>query len=123
MRDGAPPGLAIAAGEYAWSPRDARRMLEAGAVDVLQLDVTRCGGFTGAMRIDALAQAHGVPTSLHCAPAATVHAGAAIATLAHLEHFHDHVRIERELFDGAPEPRGELLAAPERPGLGLELRG
>lgn len=123
VRDGAPPGLAIAAGEYAWSPRDARRMLEAGAVDVLQLDVTRCGGFTGAMRIDALAQAHGVPTSLHCAPAATVHAGAAMATLAHLEHFHDHVRIERELFDGAPEPRGELLAAPERPGLGLELLG
>ena len=62
----------------AWSALDARRLLEAGAVDVLQLDVTRCGGMTGALMFDALAWAHGVPTSLHCAPAASVHACAAM---------------------------------------------
>ena len=97
-------------------------MLEARAVDVLQLDVTRCGGISGALMIDALAWAHGVPTSLHCAPAASVHAGAAMRTLLHLEHFHDHVRVEDAVFDGAPVPDGGDLHPSERPGLGLEIR-
>jgi L-alanine-DL-glutamate epimerase-like enolase superfamily enzyme len=122
VRARAPAGLAIAAGEYAWSPFDARRLLEARAVDVLQLDVTRCGGITGALAIDALAWAHGVPTSLHCAPSASVHAGMAMRTLAHLEHFHDHVRIEREVFAATPEPHDGALAPPDRPGLGLDTR-
>jgi L-alanine-DL-glutamate epimerase-like enolase superfamily enzyme len=122
LRERAPAGIAIAAGEYAWSPLDARRMLEAGAVDVLQLDVTRCGGITGALMIDALAWAYGSSTSLHCAPAASVHAGAAMHTLVHLEYFHDHVRIEGEVFDDAPTPRGGVLAPSERPGLGIEVR-
>jgi L-alanine-DL-glutamate epimerase-like enolase superfamily enzyme len=122
LRDRAPAGLAIAAGEYAWSPFDARRMLEARAVDVLQLDVTRCGGITGALAIDALAWAHGVPTSLHCAPSASVHAGMAMRTLRHLEHFHDHVRIEREVFATTPEPRDGALEPLDHPGLGLEIR-
>jgi L-alanine-DL-glutamate epimerase-like enolase superfamily enzyme len=122
VRDRAPAGLAIAAGEYAWSPFDARRMLEARAVDVLQLDVTRCGGITGALAIDALASAHGVPTSLHCAPSASVHVGTAMRTLVHLEHFHDHVRIEDEVLVAPPKPDGGALRPPDRAGLGLETR-
>jgi L-alanine-DL-glutamate epimerase-like enolase superfamily enzyme len=122
VREQAPPGLAIAAGEYIWSAFDARRMLEAGAVDVLQLDVTRCGGITGALAVDALAWAHGVPTSLHCAPSASAHAGVAMRTVVHLEHFHDHVRVEDRVFAGAPQPQGGALAPPDRPGLGLEVR-
>jgi L-alanine-DL-glutamate epimerase-like enolase superfamily enzyme len=119
VRETAPGGLAVAAGEYCWSPMDARRMLVARAVDVLQLDVTRCGGFTGALAVDALAEAFNVPTSLHCAPAVSVQAGAAMRSVVHLEHFHDHVRIEGALFDGAPSPEGGWLPAPDRPGIGL----
>jgi L-alanine-DL-glutamate epimerase-like enolase superfamily enzyme len=122
VRERAPAGLAIAAGEYAWSPLDARRMLEAGAVDVLQLDVTRCGGITGALMIDALAWAHGAATSLHCAPAASVVAGTAMHTVRHLEHFHDHVRVEDQVFEGVPVAGHGLLAPGERPGLGIEVR-
>jgi L-alanine-DL-glutamate epimerase-like enolase superfamily enzyme len=122
LRGRAPAGLAVAAGEYAWSAFDARRLLEAEAVDVLQLDVTRCGGLTGALAVDALAWAHGVPTSLHCAPAASVHAGAVMRTLVHLEHFHDHVRIEDAVFAAAPRAECGVLRPPDRPGLGLEVR-
>jgi L-alanine-DL-glutamate epimerase-like enolase superfamily enzyme len=122
VREHRPAGLAIAAGEYGWSAFDARRMLEARAVDVLQLDVTRCGGITGALAIDALAWAHGVPTSLHCAPAASVHVGAAMRTLVHLEHFHDHVRVESEVFASTPAPQDGALRPPDRPGLALEER-
>src|SRR5215813_4697753 len=40
----------VAAGEYSWSLADSARLLEAGAVDCLQLDVTRCGGVTEFIR-------------------------------------------------------------------------
>jgi L-alanine-DL-glutamate epimerase-like enolase superfamily enzyme len=42
--------------------------------------------------------------------------------VAHLEHFHDHVRIEDEVFAGVPAPQDGVLYPPERPGLGLEVR-
>jgi L-alanine-DL-glutamate epimerase-like enolase superfamily enzyme len=44
LRDRAPAGMEIAAGEYGYDLGYFRRMLAAGAVDVLQADATRCGG-------------------------------------------------------------------------------
>jgi L-alanine-DL-glutamate epimerase-like enolase superfamily enzyme len=122
VRDHGPPGLDVAAGEYVWRELDALALI--GAVDVLQVDVTRCGGVTTTLAVDALARARSMPTSLHCAPALGAHVGAAMATLRHLEHFHDHVRIERMLFDGVAElgDGGVLVPPADRPGLGLELR-
>jgi L-alanine-DL-glutamate epimerase-like enolase superfamily enzyme len=123
VRDGAPPGLAIAAGEYAWSGRDIRRLLEAGAVDVVQADVTRCGGLTELVRIDGLCAAHGTPLSLHCAPALGAHVGCALGQIVHLEYFHDHVRLESMLFDGVtPVVDGALRPDPSVAGHGLSLR-
>jgi hypothetical protein len=41
----------------------------------------------------------------------------------HIEYFHDHVRVERDLFDGVLEPDGGALRLDRtRPGHGLELR-
>jgi L-alanine-DL-glutamate epimerase-like enolase superfamily enzyme len=123
VRDRAPAGMAIAAGEYVTDAYGFRRLLAAEAVDVLQGDATRCGGITGVLRADALCQAYGLPFSAHCSP--TVHAPvcAAMQSALHLEWFHDHVRIERLLFDGALEPEGGMLRPnPDSPGLGIELR-
>lgn len=123
VRDRAPAGMAIAAGEYGYDPSYFRRMLEAGAVDILQADATRCLGITGFLRADALCAAHGLPLSAHCAPALHAHAGAAATRLVHVEDFLDHRRMEAVVFDGAPEVRGgELAYDPARPGLGLALR-
>jgi len=123
LRDRAPAGMAIAAGEYGYALEYFRRMLEAGAVDVLQADVTRCGGITELLRVGALCAAHEVPLSAHTAPSIHAHAGCAIAPLVHVEYFHDHARIERMLFDGVLEPHGgRLVPDLSRPGLGLELR-
>jgi L-alanine-DL-glutamate epimerase-like enolase superfamily enzyme len=123
LRDRAPPGMEIAAGEYGYDPFYFRRMLESGAVDVLQADATRCGGVTGFLAAGALAAAFGVPLSAHCAPALHVPLCCALPMARHVELFHDHVRIERLLFDGAPEPvRGALAPDPVRPGFGLELK-
>jgi L-alanine-DL-glutamate epimerase-like enolase superfamily enzyme len=123
LRSRSPAGMAIAAGEYVWSSLDAQRMLEAGAVDVLQADVTRCGGITELLHIGGLCSARQVPFSAHCAPAVSAHACCAIETAQHIEYFHDHVRIESMLFEGATEPDGGALTPDEtRSGLGLEPR-
>lgn len=123
LSDRAPVGMEISAGEYGYDPWYFRRMLEAGAVDVLQADATRCLGITGFVRAAALAEAYHVPLSAHTAPALHVHACCALAVVRHLEWFHDHARVEQVLFEGAPEPSGGALAPDlSRPGLGLELR-
>src|SRR5947209_7149192 len=123
LRDRAPAGMPIAAGEYGYDAVYFRRMLEAGAVDVLQADVTRCAGITELLRVDGLCRARGVPLSLHCVPAIHLHPGTALSQLVHLEYFHDHVRIEHLLFDGIVDPeRGALFPDVDRPGIGLELK-
>jgi L-alanine-DL-glutamate epimerase-like enolase superfamily enzyme len=123
VRDRAPGGLEIAAGEYASTIFDFRRLLAAGAVDCLQADVTRCGGITGLLAVGGLADAHGIDVSAHTAPAVSAHAFTALRRLRHLEYFHDHVRLESLLFEGALTPEeGALRPDPSRPGLGLELK-
>jgi L-alanine-DL-glutamate epimerase-like enolase superfamily enzyme len=113
----------VAAGEYSWSLADSARLISAGAVDCLQLDATRCGGFTEFLRGAALAAAHNLQVSAHCCPALHAHVGAAVANLRHVEYFHDHQRIEAMLFDGAARVRGgELSPDPSAPGLGLTLK-
>jgi L-alanine-DL-glutamate epimerase-like enolase superfamily enzyme len=121
LRDAVPPPMAVAAGEYGYELPYFRRMLP--CVDVQQADVTRCGGITGLLRVDALCAAHGSPLSGHCAPQIHAHALAACQRAVHLEYFHDHARIESMLFDGALVPDGGALCPDDsRPGLGIELK-
>jgi L-alanine-DL-glutamate epimerase-like enolase superfamily enzyme len=123
VREHGPPGLDVAAGEYAYVPADFRNLLAAGAVDCLQADVTRCGGITGFLRAAALAAADGIDISAHCAPAASVAACCAAPRFRHLEWFHDHVRVEALLFEGAPEQRdGVVRPERSRPGGGIALK-
>ncbi|HEU5243527.1 MAG TPA: enolase C-terminal domain-like protein [Gaiellaceae bacterium] len=121
IRDSGPAGLEIAAGEYAYVPKDFRNIV--GCVDCLQADVTRCGGITGLLSASGLANAHEIDISAHCAPAISAHAFCAVERRRHLEYFHDHVRIEAMLFDGVPEQDGGVLRPDRsRPGNGLELK-
>lgn len=114
----------VTAGEYSWSLADSAALIDAGAVDCLQLDATRCGGVTGFLRGAALAAAHNLQVSGHCAPNLHAHVAAAVPNLRHLEYFHDHQRIEQMLFDGALDPSGGALRPdPDQPGHGMRLRG
>ncbi len=123
VREHAPAGLAVAAGEYGWNLPSFQAMLDAGAVHILQADVTRCGGISNLLRIDGLCKAHCLPFSAHCAPAISAHACCAMETLVHREYFHDHYRIESMLFDGTLNPAEGLLTPDRsRPGLGLTLK-
>jgi len=121
VREQAP--LDVAAGEYAFVPADFRNLLEARAVDCLQVDVTRCGGYTGFLLAADLAEQYGIETSAHCAPQASAHVCCAVPHFRHIEYFHDHVRVERQLFDGILEPVGGALRPDRsRAGHGLQLK-
>lgn len=123
LRDRAPAGMDIAAGEYGYDAFSFRRMLEAGAVDVLQADATRCGGITGFLEAGALCGAFHVPLSSHTAPALHLHACCAVPAVRTMEYFHDHVRIESMLFDGVTAPRcGVLRPCLSKAGNGLQLK-
>ncbi|MFL6138603.1 MAG: enolase C-terminal domain-like protein [Frankiaceae bacterium] len=113
----------VTAGEYGYDLAYFERMCAAGAVDCLQVDVSRCGGITEWLRAAAVAAAHGLQVSGHCAPHLHAHVAAATPNLRHLEWFHDHVRIETMLLDGALDPAGgEIRPDPDAPGNGYALR-
>lgn len=123
VREHVPEKIRVAAGEYGYDPFYFERMLDCEAVDVLQADITRCGGVTAFMQVAALCQAHNVPLSGHTAPALHAHTVCAAIPFSELEYFHDHVRIERMFFDGIPELiDGALQPDVSRPGNGLHLR-
>jgi L-alanine-DL-glutamate epimerase-like enolase superfamily enzyme len=124
VRAQGPPGVDVAAGEYGYTPGYFARMIDAEAVDCLQADVTRCGGVTGFLEVGSLCDTHEMDLSAHCAPQVSAHACTAVPRLRHLEYFHDHVRIERMLFDGVlePQPGGMLVPDRGRAGLGLSLK-
>ena len=126
------PGLAdirsacdmdIAAGEYGYTLDYFSNLICARTVDCLQADVTRCGGITVWRQVAALAEAHHLEISGHCAPNLHAHVAAAVCNLRHVEYFHDHHRIETEMFDGALSPDGGTMV-PDRsqPGHGLIAR-
>jgi hypothetical protein len=91
LRDRAPTGMEIGAGECGYDSGYFRRVLEAGAVDVLQADATRCAGVTGS------------------APSLQAHLCCAALSARNVEYFHDHVRIEAMSFDGAAKARNGMI--------------
>jgi L-alanine-DL-glutamate epimerase-like enolase superfamily enzyme len=123
LRDRAPAGMDITAGEYGYDLPYFRRMLEAGAVDVLQPDARRCAGITEFLRVGALCAALSLPLSAHTAPSLHLHPCCALSQAVHIEYFHDHARIEQMLFDGVVNPvDGALHPDLSRPGMGLEFK-
>ena len=113
----------VTAGEYGYTLPYFWHLLQAGAVDCLQADATRCGGLTVWLRTAALAEAAGLQISGHCAPHVHAHAAASVPNLRHLEWFHDHVRIENLFFSGVLNPAGGTVRPGEdrSPGHGLTL--
>lgn len=123
IREHAPEGMNIAAGEYGYNLPYFEKMLDARAVDVLQSDATRCGGISTFLKAGNTCEAHQIPFSSHCAPALHLHPGLSLKSFFTAEYFYDHVRIENMFFDGVAQPiNGALHADKSRQGFGLELK-
>jgi L-alanine-DL-glutamate epimerase-like enolase superfamily enzyme len=112
----------VAAGEYAATPDDVNDLLP--VVDCLQLDATRCGGYTGWLRGATQAEAAHLEVSAHCAPSLHAVVAAAVPNLRHVEWFVDHARLEPQLLDGIPEVSdGALHPRHDAPGHGMTVSG
>jgi len=123
IRNRAPVAIEIAAGEYGYDPEYYVRMLDAQAVDVAQIDATRCLGITGFLKAAAICETHFIPISAHTAPSLHIHLGCALPHMRHVEYFSDHAWVESQAFEGAIQARNGLLAPDlSCAGLGLELK-
>ncbi len=112
-------GCDVAAGEYAADGYDAVRLCP--VVDCLQLDATRCGGYTGWLRGTALAAAHNLEVSAHCAPSLHASVAGAVPNLRHVEWFADHAALEPVLVDGAPAVHNGAIHPGPGPGHGMTV--
>ena len=118
----------IAAGERLVSIYDVRPWLEQGALSVLQCDVVNCGGFTGARKIAAMAEAYYLPFAPHnpngpIATLAAAHFLASIPNALILETVGSEADLAMfaEIVDHPPRIEGGVLTLDETPGLGAAL--
>lgn len=119
--------IPVAAGESEFGVFGFRELITRGAIDILQPDVARVGGFTGARRVGALAHAHNLRYAPHTGFSAGVshlaalHVAASVPNLMTYEYFFAPNPL-RDLFtDRFPVPQEGMIAVPQGPGLGLEL--
>ena len=125
VRQGQP--IPVAAGESEFGLFGFRDLIQRGAIDILQPDVARVGGFTAARRVGALVHAHNLRYAPHTGFSAGVshlaalHVAASVPNLMTYEYFYAPNPL-RDLFtDPFPQPREGYVAVPQRPGLGLTL--
>jgi L-alanine-DL-glutamate epimerase-like enolase superfamily enzyme len=119
--------LRIAAGEEESERRSFLQLMDVGKIDVVQVDLTRCGGLTEAMKIASLAADRGLPvvnhgftTYLNVAAAANFLASIP-NTLGLLEFVVEEGTTLRHHISEPIRAVDGQIAVPEAPGLGLEV--
>ena len=119
--------LRIAAGEEESERKSFLQLMDVGKIDVVQVDLTRCGGFTEAIKIAALAADRGLPVVNHgfttyLNVAAALHFLASIPnTLGLLEFVVEEGTTLRHSITGTIRAESGRVAVPDGPGLGIEL--
>jgi galactonate dehydratase len=116
----------IATGECLYTKFEFNDLIKADAADLLQPDLSVCGGFTEGRKIAAMAEANYKNIAPHhpISPLFTwicVHYALSIANFAILEFQNDFVPGRRELISEIAEVKNGYIAAPDKPGWGVEL--
>ncbi|MSR58132.1 MAG: mandelate racemase/muconate lactonizing enzyme family protein [Planctomycetaceae bacterium] len=119
------PDVRIAAGERLMTRWQFREWLEQGAVDVIQADISHCGGIGELLRIAAYAEVYGVQIAPHnpygpVALAANAHAAACMPNFLILEHCRHRPWMDDVQIHGPRIEQGRIIPS-DRPGLGIEL--
>jgi D-galactarolactone cycloisomerase len=119
--------IPVAAGESEFGLFGFRELLRRRALDIVQPEIARIGGFTTAMRLGALAQTHNLKVAPHTgfscgvAQLASLHLAAATPALSRLEWMWIDNPLAAVFEDPLPEPKDGAVALPTKPGLGLTL--
>ncbi|WP_028238581.1 mandelate racemase/muconate lactonizing enzyme family protein [Stutzerimonas azotifigens] len=116
--------IPINVGQGEISGRACRDLIDKGAVNILNVDCTLCGGVTEWQRIADMARFMNVEMAHHEEPQVAVHLIAANPHALFVEIFANRVRdpLLWELPDGFPEIRNGYMTVPQEPGLGVRLR-
>ena len=119
--------MTIAAGEQDVTRWGFRELIERGHVDLVQPDVTRCGGITETLRIAKLAAEHGVGTVPHAwksgiIKAASLHVNAVLPDGRYQEYCVADTPINTSLtVERLPIEADGCVAVPTAPGIGITL--
>ncbi|MCL2391886.1 MAG: mandelate racemase/muconate lactonizing enzyme family protein [Oscillospiraceae bacterium] len=113
----------IASGENEYTKYGCRDMLLAEAVDVLQCDITRVGGFTEFNKISAMAQAWNLKIAPHFWPQFSAHLLSPAPHGLYLEVFPNEkgTRPGGSCIVDQPPVIDGYYSIPEKPGLGIEF--
>jgi L-alanine-DL-glutamate epimerase-like enolase superfamily enzyme len=115
LREGALP---VATGENFHSLYEFQHFVTAGAVSFPEPDLATCGGISVWMKVARLAEAHNLPITSHGVHDLHVHTLAAVSNASYLEAHG--FGLEKYMYHPLRIENGEV-AAPERPGHGVEL--
>ena len=118
--------IPIAVGEHIYTKFGFREILERGAADILQPDISRSGGITELKKIAGMAEAYYVNLAPHnpngpIANYANIHLLAAIPNCDMLEWVRRHPSWADRIVGPPLHPRDGYVEVPDRPGLGVEL--
>jgi len=120
--------MPIAGGETEFTRWAFKEILTRQAMDIIQPDIGRVGGFSEARKIAALASAFDVPVGPHTgasaavAVAASIQWAAALPNLLTFEYMYPPNPLREELLiDPLPTPKNGQMGVPQQPGLGIEV--
>jgi galactonate dehydratase len=125
-------GYPIATGERLFHRSQFRPILESGAVDIVQPDISHCGGITEIRKIATLAETYDVALAPHCPLGPlTLAASLHVDFVSHNAFIQEqsmgiHYNVGNDVLDYLidPEPLKIVdgyIAAPTGPGLGVEI--
>lgn len=115
------PDMQITGGEHEFTRYGFRELIEKKAVDILQPDIYRAGGFSELKKIAAMASAHNLPVIPHGLGAPTYHFVMCTPNAPRAEFVDIFAQGGRPLFRGEPQPQDGFLTLGDAPGFGYEL--
>jgi L-alanine-DL-glutamate epimerase-like enolase superfamily enzyme len=124
------PGLArfkrgtdipLGTGEHEYTKFGVRDLLMSEAVDIVQVDIARVGGFTECLKIVGMTQAWNLKFAPHAMEHIHSHLVSAAPNSLFVERLMLFEEITHKIYANAPVPVGGYLGIPDRPGLGLDL--
>jgi galactonate dehydratase len=118
--------IPLASGECNYQRHEFRRLLELGALDIIQPDICLCGGIMEMKKIAAMAEAHYVTVAPHnpmgpVANAVNVHFAASTPNFFILEYHPDDEGVRKDLLKEPLMVKDGYIPLPTKPGLGVEL--
>ncbi|WP_159588267.1 mandelate racemase/muconate lactonizing enzyme family protein [Chelativorans xinjiangense] len=114
--------IPLAAGQMEGHRWRLREFIDHQALDILQPNVTYCGGYTEARKAAHLAQIYNMPIANGGGwPLFNMHLMAGMMNGWIVEWHLGMVAVGETLFTDAPKPEDGFITIPDRPGLGLTL--